>query len=223
MQKCTSTLAYQLTPACFLLSVTLVLQDVVSAMFTREFIEELFKPQELYSAQSARQIFDKLAHSSIMRLSVSSMNKLYDLMTMGFKYQLLACNHCGELLEVTLNHLMSVMQMVDGGRAQESVRRATELVTHRYSGMSGTDFCLLRQTLCTHLQGKKIKVSLFLQDGIQRPDGPFLPLFLLSGLLQATPPHHASCTGREKLVSVLIMCACRIIRADERRPPPAQL
>jgi hypothetical protein len=132
-------------------------------MFTPEFIEELFKPQELYSAKSARQIFDKLAHSSIMRLSVSSMNKLYDLMTMGFKYQLVACNHCGELLEVTLNHLMSVMQMVDSGPAQESVRRATELVTHRYAGMSGTDFCLLRQTLCTHLQDKRIKVSLFLQ------------------------------------------------------------
>eukprot|EP01047_Picozoa_sp_COSAG01_P008840 COSAG01_NODE_356_length_18316_cov_24.401493_9_plen_220_part_00 len=162
-------------PACLTVcfSATPVLQDVVSAMFTPEFIEELFKPQELYSAKSARQIFDKLAHSSIMRLSVSSMNKLYDLMTMGFKYQLVACNHCGELLEVTLNHLMSVMQMVDSGPAQESVRRATELVTHRYAGMSGTDFCLLRQTLCTHLQDKRIKVSLFLQDGIQRPDGAF--------------------------------------------------
>ena len=39
-----------------------VLQDVVKAMFTRDFIAELFKPQELYSSASARQIFDKLAH-----------------------------------------------------------------------------------------------------------------------------------------------------------------
>ena len=53
-----------------------VLQDVVKAMFTRDFIAELFKPQELYSSASARQIFDKLAHSSIMRLSTSSMNKV---------------------------------------------------------------------------------------------------------------------------------------------------
>ena len=45
-------------------------------MFTRDFIAELFKPQELYSSASARQIFDKLAHSSIMRLSTSSMNKV---------------------------------------------------------------------------------------------------------------------------------------------------
>ena len=67
-----------------------VLQDVVAAMFTTDFVGELFKPQPLYSPKAARQIFDKLAHSSIMRLSTSSMNKLYDLMTMGFKYQLLA-------------------------------------------------------------------------------------------------------------------------------------
>ena len=45
-------------------------------MFTPDFIAELFKPQELYSSAPARQIFDKLAHSSIMRLSTSSMNKV---------------------------------------------------------------------------------------------------------------------------------------------------
>ena len=58
------------------LSLCAVLQDVVRAMFTPDFIAELFKPQELYSSASARQIFDKLAHSSIMRLSTSSMNKV---------------------------------------------------------------------------------------------------------------------------------------------------
>jgi len=31
------------------------------------------------------------------------MNKLYDLMTMGFKYQILACSHPGELLDITDN------------------------------------------------------------------------------------------------------------------------
>ena len=33
------------------------------------------------------QIFVKLAHSSIMCLNESSMDKLYDLITMGFKFQ----------------------------------------------------------------------------------------------------------------------------------------
>ena len=50
-----------------------VLIDVVQAMFASQFIEELFKPQETYSLNSTKQIFEKLAHSSIMRLNKSSM------------------------------------------------------------------------------------------------------------------------------------------------------
>ena len=62
-----------------------VLHDVVKSMFDPTFVSELFKPQEVYSQRATRQIFDKLAHSSIMRLSESSMDKLYDLMTMGME------------------------------------------------------------------------------------------------------------------------------------------
>jgi hypothetical protein len=49
--------------------------------------QELFKPQPCYSMRSTRQIFDKLAHSSIMKLNKTSMDKLYDLMIMNFKFQ----------------------------------------------------------------------------------------------------------------------------------------
>ena len=62
-----------------------VLDDVVKSMLNSKLVEQLFKPQELYTPASMRQVFDRLAHSSIMRLSVASMDKLYDLMTMGFK------------------------------------------------------------------------------------------------------------------------------------------
>jgi len=45
-------------------------------MYSRMFIRELFKPQALYSSHSTRQIFDRLAHSSIMRLNKNSMDKV---------------------------------------------------------------------------------------------------------------------------------------------------
>jgi hypothetical protein len=48
-----------------------VLQDVVRSMFDQQFVEKLFAPQEVYSVSSTRKIFDRLAHSSIMRLSES--------------------------------------------------------------------------------------------------------------------------------------------------------
>jgi hypothetical protein len=53
-----------------------VLQDVVRAMYSPLFISELFKPQDMYSVVSTKQIFEKLAHSSIMRLNKSSMEKV---------------------------------------------------------------------------------------------------------------------------------------------------
>ena len=89
-----------------------MLQDVIRTMYNKMFIEELFRPQDVYSMHSTRQIFDRLAHSSIMRLNESSMDKLFDLMTMGFKYQLLACSYPEELLHVTLNHLAQLRSKV---------------------------------------------------------------------------------------------------------------
>ena len=53
-----------------------VLPDVIRTMYNPTFITELFRPQDIYSMQSTRQIFDRLAHSSIMRLNESSMDKV---------------------------------------------------------------------------------------------------------------------------------------------------
>ena len=52
-----------------------MLQDVIRTMYNPKFIEELFRPQDIYTMASTRQIFDRLAHSSIMRLNETSMDK----------------------------------------------------------------------------------------------------------------------------------------------------
>jgi hypothetical protein len=53
-----------------------VLSDVVGTMFKAEFVAELFKPQDVYSNAYTREVFDKLAHTSIMRLNENSMDKV---------------------------------------------------------------------------------------------------------------------------------------------------
>jgi hypothetical protein len=64
-----------------------VLQDIVKSMLNKQFVSELFRPQTMYSMQSCKLIFQKLAHSSIMKLNETSMQKLFDLMLMAIKYQ----------------------------------------------------------------------------------------------------------------------------------------
>lgn len=153
-----------------------VLADVTRAMFGSKFISELMKPQDMYTAKATREIFDKLSHSSIMRLSESSMDKLYDLMTMGFKYQIICCTHPRQITDVTFNHLDSIINAVEGP-TREQVVGARDDLTRLCQEMSTSEFYQVRQSFAAFFQDKRIKVSLFLQDGIQNPDGRIvLPL-----------------------------------------------
>lgn len=148
-----------------------VLHDVVTSMFDPTFAAELFKPQEVYSQQSTRQIFDKLAHSSIMRLSESSMDKLYDLMTMGFKYQLVNCRSPQEVLTVTLTHLVTIKSYLTDPNVISLVDDFETQLRSHFSRFTPGEWYALRQTLFRFLTDRKVKVSLFLQEGIQHSDG----------------------------------------------------
>lgn len=55
------------------------MNDIITTMFNKKFLEELFKPQELYSKKALRTVFDRLAHASIMRLNQASMDKVSQL------------------------------------------------------------------------------------------------------------------------------------------------
>ena len=148
-----------------------VLVDVVRTMYNKKFIRELFKPQEMYKNDATRQIFDRLAHSSIMRLNESSMEKLYDLMTMGFKYQMLNCVSPRQLVTVSLNHMRNLQSIVRDHEVKGMIGDAVELVRTTYGLFSAGDFFMLKQGLCRFFQGRRVKVSLFLQDGLQNMDG----------------------------------------------------
>jgi len=165
-----------------------VLNDVVRTMYYPRFIEELFKPQEMYSIQSTRQIFDRLAHSSIMRLNESSMDKLFDLMAMGFKFQIISCMTPSEMVDVTMNHLEALKRLV-GSNAQlvELLDECVRQMQVSYGGMSTADFNAMRQSLCAFFQDRKVKVSLFLHDHTQNHDGSIV--VQSSGIL---PPDQLS-------------------------------
>eukprot|EP00240_Pyramimonas_obovata_P012637 CAMPEP_0118939590 /NCGR_PEP_ID=MMETSP1169-20130426/29293_1 /TAXON_ID=36882 /ORGANISM="Pyramimonas obovata, Strain CCMP722" /LENGTH=257 /DNA_ID=CAMNT_0006883893 /DNA_START=230 /DNA_END=999 /DNA_ORIENTATION=- len=148
-----------------------VLHDVVRTMFSTKFIAEVIKPAPIYSNASTRQIFERLAHSSIMRLSESSMDKLYDLMTMGLKYQLLSCKKPNEILQVTINHLQSIRTCIIDPSVIDLVTSCEEQLNMHFKHLRIGDWSQLRQALIGFFHDRRIKVSLFLQEGIQSADG----------------------------------------------------
>jgi hypothetical protein len=66
----------------------LVINDIVGSMFNSKFVEELFRPQELYPKKAVKHIFEKLAHSSIMRLNEASMDKVCHFIIFQYKMYL---------------------------------------------------------------------------------------------------------------------------------------
>lgn len=152
-----------------------VLSDVIRTMYTPVFLEELFKPQEIYSAVSTKQIFDKLAHSSIMRLNKTSMDKLYDLMTMGVKFQLLQATSAYQFLQVTLRHLDGLEKLIGTHNDVKALlQNAMSRCIQLYSSLTYGDWLLVQQTLFQFFYGKRVKVSLFLQQNMQSNTGSLI-------------------------------------------------
>ncbi|XP_034505273.1 protein OSCP1 isoform X2 [Ailuropoda melanoleuca] len=152
-----------------------VLNDIISTMFNRKFMEELFKPQELYSKKALRTVYDRLAHASIMRLNQASMDKLYDLMTMAFKYQVLLCPRPKDVLLVTFNHLDAIKGFIqDSPAIQHQVEETFRQLTEVYGGLPAGEFQLIRQTLLIFFQDLHIRVSIFLKDKVQNSNGRFV-------------------------------------------------
>uniref|UniRef100_A0A8C3XVR4 Organic solute carrier partner 1 n=1 Tax=Chelydra serpentina TaxID=8475 RepID=A0A8C3XVR4_CHESE len=152
-----------------------VMNDIITTMFNKKFMEELFKPQELYSKKALRTVYDRLAHASIMRLNQASMDKLYDLMTMAFKYQVLLCPRSKDILLVTFNHLDAIKDFIrDSPNILNQVDETFRQLIDMYSCLSAGEFQLIRQTLLIFFQDMHIRVSIFLKDKVQNSNGRFV-------------------------------------------------
>lgn len=52
------------------------MSDIVGVMFSKAFMEELMQPQDVYSHGALRRVLTRLAHTSIMRLDSTSMDRV---------------------------------------------------------------------------------------------------------------------------------------------------
>ncbi|XP_069828754.1 protein OSCP1 isoform X2 [Dendropsophus ebraccatus] len=152
-----------------------VMNDIITTMFNKKFMEELFKPQEVYSKKALRTVFDRLAHASIMRLNQASMDKLYDLMTMAFKYQVLLCPRPKDILLVTFNHMDAIKDFIrDSPSILNQVDETFRQLIDMYNCLPAGEFQLIRQTLLIFFQDMHIRVSIFLKDKVQNSNGRFV-------------------------------------------------
>lgn len=167
-----------------------VLRDITQSMFSQKFLSELFRPQAMYSMVSTRQIFQKLAHSSIMKLNETSMQKLFDLMLMGLKYQTQQSVQPEEIFHFTVKHLNLVLKLVENSEAVTDVENALRLLTEMCKNFNAYDYQVVRQQIYKFFEDRHIKVSLFIQDKIQGLDGSVFLDFCGVGPYKSRKPGH---------------------------------
>lgn len=156
-----------------------VINDVVLSLFEEKLTTDMFKLNDLSKFSYIKQVFERLAHSSIMKLNSNSMSKLFDLMIMANKLQLVRIRYPEEISKVTMNHLNSIIDIMkkhDPVLNKEAIK-IVENFTNRlkiiFNSYSSWDYVILKQTLLRFFQGKNIKVSIFIQEKLQNDLGQF--------------------------------------------------
>lgn len=148
-----------------------VLQEILKFMFNKSFLDELFKPQERHSYTATKHLFTKLAHSSVMKLNENSMSKLFDLMVMGVKFQIISTTIPEELYHLTMKHLEELYKLVSGSVAETYLDDCKTAFVSMCKGFTAYDFTMIKQNLLAFFQDRHVKVSLFIQEKIQSLDG----------------------------------------------------
>ena len=150
-----------------------VIHDVVATLFNEKCLTEMSKHDKIHTHQQVRKFFEKLAHSSIMRLNTTSMSKLFELMLMTFKLELIRTRYPEEIYQITLNHLESIKEIIikeNASQNKENLNILNKVINdfkNIYGKLSIYDYIVLKSTLMRFLQGKNVKVSIFISDKLQ--------------------------------------------------------
>ena len=98
----------------------------------------------MYSLKSTKQIFSKVAHSSNRRLDATAMQILFDLMLMGFKYQVQQIVQPEEIYFITMKHIDTMGAMVAEEQAVHFVNAARNRFTAMTEKFNAYDYTVVR-------------------------------------------------------------------------------
>ncbi|XP_050298774.1 uncharacterized protein LOC126737768 isoform X3 [Anthonomus grandis grandis] len=128
------------------------------------------KPQPVSSEGEVREIIETIANSSAMKLDPVSMNKLWDLITMVFKWQLTISS---AIIETTQRHLYELESYVASEGTQLQLHRVQNIMENFNKILTGDEKRAVHEDLVGWCQKFNVRVSLLLRMGLQNDDGNF--------------------------------------------------
>ncbi|KAH1016408.1 protein OSCP1 isoform X1 [Dendroctonus ponderosae] len=150
----------------------LVLEDLIAGLTSNRLIKELMRPQTIYSQEAVREIIENIANnSSSMKLDAISMNKLWDLITMVFKWQLAMSSAA---IETSQRHLAELEMYVASEGTQLQLHRVQNIMENFNKILNPQEKVELHKDLVNWCQNFHVRVSLLLRMGLQDNDGQFI-------------------------------------------------
>lgn len=179
--------SFKLLPICTIKNVFLffaVLTDVVTVLLHPKLLDELFIPQPVATHGVLKQLLQDISATSIMKLDDYSMSKLWDLMTMIFKWQLsVATNQ--NIFDITLRHLRSVATLMPEYFTKCIIEQAMRRFEFLAQKFTDDDYKSLSNTLILWFSEYHTKISVLLRLGLQKKDGTLsLPATINPKILQ---------------------------------------
>ena len=149
-----------------------VIKDIGNLLYNKKFQNDLYIHKKPNKHQEVKSIFESLAHSSIMRLNTTSMNKLFELMLMTLKLQILRTRYPEEIYQIVINHfygVIEIMKMIDPNDTEliDMLKNAMNNFMNIYGKLNPYDYIILKSIILRFLQGKNVKVSIFIQENLQ--------------------------------------------------------
>ncbi|XP_011631586.2 protein OSCP1 isoform X2 [Pogonomyrmex barbatus] len=150
-----------------------VLNDVTAALLNPKILSSIFEVSPMMGMPQLRATLESVALSSIMKLDKSSMDKLFDLMTMMVKYQLTAATGPREVILITLNHIDAMRDMVGDVNTQKCISMAHQMIVNFYGCLTFDEVWNARQSCLKELEPCNVRVSILLRRGLQNDDATF--------------------------------------------------
>lgn len=131
--------------------------------------------RQILTPQQCRILLSDIACCSLMRLDITSMDKLWDLMIMVFKWQLtlIAETDAQHLLDLTFRHMDGIGRLLPEMRKTLLIDCTKRHLIEYWDTMTSDDQVGIKNSLLAWVRPYNVKISILMRLGFQNGDGSF--------------------------------------------------
>lgn len=158
-----------------------VLRDLTCVLLDPKLLDQFMlmdrsgEDRQLLTPQQCRILLSDIACCSLMRLDITSMDKLWDLMIMVLKWQLslIAETDPQNLLDLTFRHMDGIGRLLPEMRKTLLIDCTKRHLIEYWDTMTNDDHNGIRKSLLDWVQPYNVKISILIRLGFQKSDGLF--------------------------------------------------